>query len=152
MLNIKSLSIDADSATTIIAAGNPAIQKINMLRGSDYILQANCYTNSATNVCSSFSTDDVWGLYIGSQFESNASPVVVVTDPLLWNNVAAWSQANVISGQICCQVNVSGNALDVDLGNSASKVYHMEIMYINNAAGKVIVSDSTCYINNAVQP
>ena len=151
-LNIKSISIDADRATLIAGPANPVTQKISFIRGNEYVLQANVYTNSSTNVCSSFTTYDTWGLYIGSQFESNASPVVIVTDVTKWNNtVSDWSQANVVSGQISCRVNVSGTALDTDLGNSASKSYHMEIVYTNNAAGMVVVNDCTCFINNAVQ-
>ena len=79
-LNIKSLSIDADGATLIAGPANPVTQKISFIRGNEYVLQANVYATSTSNVCSSFTTYDTWKLYIGSQFESNASPVVVITN------------------------------------------------------------------------
>jgi hypothetical protein len=150
-LNVKSISVDTDSASTRVIPLSAATSKIYFVRGNEYILQANCYANSNTNVFSSFSTDDTWGLYMGSEYQGNASPVVVVTDSAKWNQVADWSQANVQSGQICCRVNVNGSALTTDIANSASKNYTMQIVLNNNSAAQVMVNESTVTIGNAVQ-
>jgi hypothetical protein len=149
-LNIKPLTIDTDDAVLLVSNTNPIVSSINFVRGNTYVLQANCFANAAGTVISSFDPSDVWGLYIGRQYESNVNPVVVITDPTKWNNTADWSMSNVFSGNISCRVNVNGSVLDADIANADSQSYTMQIVLTNNAAGKVVVCDSTAYISNAV--
>ena len=146
-LNVKSLNIDRDKAAAIVAPLNPVIQPITLYRGNEYLITANCYSNSSSNTFSGFSASDDFVLFIGRQFNSNANPVVVVQDAARWNNVADWSSANVAGGMICVRANISGTTLDTDLANVSSKSYHMEIVVNSN----VMASDLTCYIYNAVQ-
>ena len=150
-LNVKLLTIDTDRATLQMGQCNPVLQYITLIRGNEYVLCANCYASSYTNVFSTFETADVWSLYIGRQYENNAAPVITISDPVKFNNTSDWSSANVATGQISARVNVTSSALDIDLANNDSQQYTMELVLVNNASGKVMVSDSTVYIHNAVQ-
>lgn len=150
-LNVKTLSIDTDRAVLIVEEENPVELAINLVRGNTYIFHANCYCNATSATLASYDTEDIWSLSIGSQYYSNTSPVVVVSDPTKWNNAAAyWTSANVEAGSICCMVNVNGTALTSDLGDLDSKEYRMEIVLSNNVSANVTVVDAKCVIANAV--
>jgi len=150
-LNTKSLNIDNDRATFIVAPTSSVTQSVNFVRGNEYILQANCYSNSYTNTFSTFANTATWALYIGDLYGSNASPLVVVDDQSRWNNVSDYALSNVVAGIISCRCNVSGTALDNDLANVSSKNYTVEIVLTNDVSGRVMIVDSTCSIKNVVQ-
>lgn len=150
-MNEKSLIIDADSASLLASTTNQTATILTLTRGNTYILQANCYSNSACTTASAFDANDTWCLYIGATYGSNAAPVVTVSNAANWNNVADWSLTNVAAGLICVKANVDGSALTSDIANVSSKSYDMQIVLTNNAGGKVMVCDNSIWINNAVQ-
>jgi len=149
-LNIKSMVIDADRCVSITAAQNPVQTVVNFVRGNTYIIQANCYANSYDTNVASFSNTDSWSLYVGDQYESNASPVIAITNQALWNNTSDWSFANVSAGLICCKVNVNGTALTADMANVANENYTMQIV-ANNSSNILMVCSVPAYIRNSVQ-
>ena len=151
MLNTKNLNIDCDQCITIINPKNNVTAPVNFTRGNTYILQANCYSNSATYSFASFDPSDTWEFYIGRQFESNAYPVVSVLDAGKFNQVSDWSLVNVAAGMISAKVDISSEALTEDMANLTSQAYTMELVLTNGASNKVMVCDTTCIINNAVQ-
>lgn len=150
-LNVKPISVDTDRALVISGVLNPVPKNISLVRGNEYIIQANCYSSSYSNTTSTFSIYDDFGLYIGRQYCSNAAPVVVITDPSKWNQTSDWSAANVASGQICVRANVDGSVLTSDIGNVSSQNYTMEIVLVNNVSGTVLIAETTATIQNAVQ-
>jgi hypothetical protein len=150
-LNTKSLNIDNDRAVFIVAPTSSVTQNVNFVRNNTYVLQANCYSNSQSNVFSTFANTDSWALYISDTYGSNSNPIVVVDDQSRWNNVADYALSNVVAGIISCRCNVSGSALDADLANVSSKNYTVEIVLTNDVSGRVMIADSTCSIKNAVQ-
>jgi hypothetical protein len=152
-LNVKTLTIDVDRAALITQAEDVTIQSLYFYRGNEYILQANCYSNSYSSVLQGFgnAATDSWAVYIGRVYENNAAPVCVITNPALFNNTTDWSSANVLAGLISARVNVSGTALDTDLANLSSQTYNFELVLTNNVGGEVMVCDANCYVKNAVQ-
>ena len=150
-MNTKLLTIDCDQATAIVAPQNGINVNINFTRGNIYILQANCYSNSASTNVASFDVSDSWYLYIGRQYQSNAAPVVSITDPAAFNSASDWPQVDVSNGAICARVNVISAALTTDLGNTASQNYTLQWINTNDAGKDVMICDTTCIITNAVQ-
>lgn len=150
-LNTKLIYIDTDRAVPIVAVQNPTISNISFYAGNEYILTANTYANASSSNVASFDINDDWEIYIGRQYETNASPVVIITDPTKFNNTSDWSSANVSTGQICARVNVNGTALIVDIANNDSQSYTFEWICINNVSAQVMVMDTNVIINNAVQ-
>ena len=150
-MNIKSLNIDCDAATTIVAANNGVPVNVNFTRGNEYVLQANCYSNAASSTMVTFDTGDTWGLYVGSQYQSNANPVIAITDPSKFNQAADWAEVDPTNGAICVRCNVTGSALTTDIGNLASQTYTLQWVNVNNTGASVMVCDTSCIITNAVQ-
>ena len=147
-MNIKSLNIDCDNATTVV---NGVEINIGFTRGNEYILQANCYANASSTSAVAFDAGDIWGLYIGRQYQSNANPVVVITDPGKFNQNADWSEVDPTNGLICARVNVGGSVLTTDMGNASSQTYTLQWVNVNNTGASVMVCDTSCIITNAVQ-
>ena len=151
-LNIKTMVIDTDRATNIVALGNSAIAPLSLNKGNEYIFQANCYSDSTTSAnVTSFTAYDHFEVAIGAQYESNVSPVVIVTDPSRFNQVSDWTLCNVSSGMICARINTSGSALIADMGDIDSKNYQVQITLVNNVSGRVMISDTPCTIINTVE-
>jgi hypothetical protein len=77
-INTKLLNIDCDGAVLLANPNSTVTSQIALIKGNEYVLEANCYASAYSNVFASFDTGNTWELYIGRQYESNASPVVIV--------------------------------------------------------------------------
>lgn len=150
-INSKQLYVDTDRAVSIVAANNPVTTSIQLTKGNDILICANCYVNSSSNVASTFALADTWALYIGETYCSNAHPVIIISDQSKWNQTSDWAVANVLSGNICVSANVDGTTLTTDLADLSSKGYTMEIVLVNNVSNSVVVADIPCTINNSVE-
>lgn len=149
-LNVKTLYIDCDDASLIANVSSTVAGNVSFLRGNEYVLQARTMANATSSVAATFDSGDDWYLYIGRQYESNANPVVIISDPSKFNNTTDWSSANVSTGYISARVNVSGTLLDQDMANNSTENYRIQWV-TNNGSGLVMVLDNTCYVNNSVQ-
>jgi len=150
-LNTKNITIDADRATTIVAPNNAVLQPISFVRGNEYIVLANVYSNASSTELVPLSIYDNFELIIGRTYNPSATPVTLITDQSKFNNVTDYPQANVASGILSMRVNVGSNALTTDIGNNTSQSYTMEVILTNNVGGKVMLLDTTATIINCIQ-
>jgi len=148
-INIKEFGIDFDRSKTQVIDGSLQSANIVLYRGTEYVLRANVYSNSASTVVQAFANTVGWELDIGRLYGSNASPVIIEANTASWNNTSDWTLTDVTEGRICCRVNTSGDLVSSDLGNASSDTYTMEIWYTNNVGAKALVVSDACSIHNA---
>lgn len=153
-LNIKSLTVNADEATSISSSLSNTVIPINVVRGNTYILQMTCF-DTFNGSASVFDVTDTWELYIGRDFSvtssSDSGPVVQVTNQADFNQVSDMATVDPTLGLICARVKVAGDDLDTDIGNSSRQSYWLQLLLTNTNGDKVMVLNSTCNVRNAVQ-
>jgi hypothetical protein len=142
---VKQLIIDLDREKNIIRNNSYGEITTTVFRDSSYIFQANVVVSPTNSTAIVFDSGDTFYVAAGDKYGDDANPVIIVDSG--FNTEGTY---NITNGQLSWRMNTTSEALALDLGNSASKTYRMDIWCGNSNSKSVLLSQSALIVKNIV--